>query len=86
MIVAVTESAVTTRPEQSAHRLNAVRALGVRLAVDDFGTGYTSLAQLGTLPLDELKLDRTFVMRMHNQHRLCRWRPDGGQSQLAMPG
>ena len=57
-----------TLPEQSVARLRAIRAMGVRIAMDDFGTGYTSLALLGQLPLDELKLDRTFIMRVHHQH------------------
>jgi diguanylate cyclase (GGDEF)-like protein len=66
LIVEVTESAVMTRPEQSAERLRAIRALGVRVAMDDFGTGFTSLALLTQLPLDELKLDRAFVLRVHD--------------------
>ncbi|WP_229074924.1 bifunctional diguanylate cyclase/phosphodiesterase [Actinoplanes sp. DH11] len=67
LIVEITESAVMTRPEQSAELLRAIRAMGVRIAMDDFGTGYTSLALLSRLPLDELKLDRAFVMRIHHQ-------------------
>jgi diguanylate cyclase len=61
LIVEVTESAVMTRPERCADRLRRLRDLGVRVAMDDFGTGYTSLALLTRLPLDELKLDRSFV-------------------------
>ena len=64
--VEITESAVMTRPERSADRLRAIRELGVRIAMDDFGTGYTSLALLTQLPLDELKLDRSFVHRIHD--------------------
>ncbi|GAA2630334.1 putative bifunctional diguanylate cyclase/phosphodiesterase [Paractinoplanes durhamensis] len=66
LIVEITESAVVTRPERAARRLDAVRDLGVRVAMDDFGTGYTSLALLTRLPLDELKLDRAFVNRIHH--------------------
>lgn len=58
LIVEVTESAVMTRPEHSAQRLHAIRALGVRVAMDDFSVGYTSLALLSRLSLDELKPDR----------------------------
>lgn len=67
LIVEITESAVMTRPEESAERLRRLQELGVRIAMDDFGTGYTSLALLSRLPLDELKLDRTFIMRVHDQ-------------------
>ncbi|MEV6851541.1 EAL domain-containing protein [Actinoplanes sp. NPDC051411] len=66
LIVEITESAVMTKPERSARWLAAIRDLGVRIAMDDFGTGYTSLALLTQLPLDELKLDRTFVNRIHH--------------------
>jgi diguanylate cyclase (GGDEF)-like protein len=67
LIVEVTESAVMSRPERSAERLQAIRELGVRVAMDDFGTGFTSLALLTQLPLDELKLDRAFVHRVHDE-------------------
>ncbi|MBM2621478.1 EAL domain-containing protein [Actinoplanes sp. LDG1-06] len=66
LIVEITESAVMTRPEESAERLRRLREQGVRVAVDDFGAGYTSLALLTQLPLDELKLDRAFVQRIHH--------------------
>ncbi|GAA1651609.1 putative bifunctional diguanylate cyclase/phosphodiesterase [Actinoplanes couchii] len=67
LIVEITESAVMTRPEESAQRLKTLQDCGVRIAMDDFGTGYTSLALLSQLPLDELKLDRTFIMRVHDR-------------------
>jgi len=65
LIVEITESAVMTRPEHSAELLQRLRAMGVRVAMDDFGVGNTSLALLTRLPLDELKLDRVFVHRIH---------------------
>jgi len=57
----VTESAVMGSPAQAAAQLGALHALGVRVSLDDFGTGQTSLAMLGQLPVDELKVDRVFV-------------------------
>ncbi|AEV83780.1 putative signaling protein [Actinoplanes sp. SE50] len=65
LIVEVTESAVMTRPAESADRLRSLRAMGVGVAIDDFGTGNTSLGLLTQLPLSELKLDRSFVTRIH---------------------
>jgi EAL domain-containing protein (putative c-di-GMP-specific phosphodiesterase class I) len=64
LTVEVTESAVMTHPAAAAQRLTELRALGVRVSIDDFGTGYTSLALLTQLPIDELKVDRTFIGTM----------------------
>jgi len=57
----VTETAVLSDPIRAATRLADLRALGVRIAFDDFGTGYSSLWHLSQLPVDLIKLDRTFV-------------------------
>jgi diguanylate cyclase (GGDEF)-like protein/PAS domain S-box-containing protein len=63
----VTETAVLSDPVRAAARLADLRELGVRIAFDDFGTGYSSLRHLSQLPVDVIKLDRTFVSALSNQ-------------------
>jgi diguanylate cyclase (GGDEF)-like protein len=58
----LTESAVMGDPERALPVLRGLHGLGVRIAVDDFGTGYSSLAYLRRLPVDEVKIDKSFVM------------------------
>ncbi len=53
-------------PERAAKILNALHAIGVRIAIDEFGAGYTSLAQLKNLPISELKIDNSFILTMHS--------------------
>ncbi|GAB3291010.1 bifunctional diguanylate cyclase/phosphodiesterase [Pseudidiomarina andamanensis] len=60
----VTESAVMVDPEQAISRLQELREVGFKIAIDDYGTGYASLAQLKRLPADELKLDRSFIQHI----------------------
>lgn len=60
----VTESALMTEPDRAQRLLQALSALGIRLSIDDFGAGYTSLGQLKNLPISELKIDKSFIVTM----------------------
>ena len=60
----VTESAFMIDPERARQTLEKLSALGVRISLDDFGVGYTSLSQLKALPISEIKIDRSFVTTM----------------------
>jgi diguanylate cyclase (GGDEF)-like protein len=64
LVVEVTEDAVMRDPRRAIEILGRIKALGVEIAVDDFGTGQSSLEQLKNVPADELKLDRSFVLGM----------------------
>ena len=57
----ITEGTLLVDLTAAVRHLSELRSLGVRISIDDFGTGYSSLAYLRTLPLDELKIDRSFV-------------------------
>lgn len=67
--VEITEESLMSDRARARTILSALRDYGVRIAVDDFGTGYSSLAYLRDLPIDELKLDRSFVMPMSDDPR-----------------
>ncbi|MDX1812655.1 MAG: EAL domain-containing protein, partial [Gammaproteobacteria bacterium] len=60
----VTENIMMENPGLSIEKLTAIDAMGLHISVDDFGTGYSSLSYLKKLPVDELKIDRSFVMEM----------------------
>jgi diguanylate cyclase len=61
LVLEITESAMAGDNLKLTRTLHAVKALGVRIALDDFGTGYSSLGYLRTLPIDILKIDKSFV-------------------------
>lgn len=62
----VTESAVMSEPESALKALCTLQRMGIALSIDDFGTGYSSMAQLKKMPVDELKIDKAFVLDLAN--------------------
>jgi diguanylate cyclase (GGDEF)-like protein len=69
LVFEVTESAVMTEPQRARQLLEELSAQGIGIAIDDFGAGYTSLGQLKSLPVGELKIDRSFVTTMTEDGR-----------------
>ena len=66
--IEITESSIMADPAHALAILSMLQSMGVRLSVDDFGTGYSSLTHLRELPIDEIKIDKSFVMEMtHNE-------------------
>ena len=61
MILELTESLLFGESGDNIELLNSLKAMGVKLSIDDFGTGYSSLSYLRKLPVDELKIDRSFI-------------------------
>jgi diguanylate cyclase (GGDEF)-like protein len=65
LVLEITESAVMRDPHTAARNMERMRVVGLRFAIDDFGTGYSSLSLLQRLPVDELKIDRSFISGAH---------------------
>jgi diguanylate cyclase (GGDEF)-like protein len=61
LVLEITESAVMRDPQVAVRNMQLLRIAGVRFSIDDFGTGHSSLSQLSLLPVDELKIDRSFI-------------------------
>ena len=64
LVVELTETTVMSSPGRAAEVMRRLRAIGVKISIDDFGTGHSSLAYLTTLPNDELKVDKSFIQAM----------------------
>ena len=65
----ITETALSSDEVRAERTLNALRAEGIRISIDDFGVGYSSMSQLLKLPLDELKIDRSFIANLEGDLR-----------------
>jgi diguanylate cyclase (GGDEF)-like protein len=64
----ITEGRIVSDLRRARAMLDQLRGMGVKIAIDDFGTGFTSLSQLQQLPIDEIKIDRSFVAGMETNH------------------
>ena len=69
--IELTEAAFAGDSSAFAHTLRLLRGTGVRIAIDDFGTGYSSLGRLSDLPIDTLKIDRSFIQRLPTDRTSC---------------
>lgn len=67
--IELTDTSVLNRPTEAREALEALRRFGITISMDDFGTGYTSLALLAQLPLDTVKIDRSFIVAMAEGER-----------------
>jgi diguanylate cyclase (GGDEF)-like protein len=68
LVLELTETVALTDLAESARVLRSLKSLGVRIALDDFGTGFSSLSHLGVLPVDVVKIDRSFVQAMQGSN------------------
>ena len=66
LMLEITESAVMDNPDYAIGILHQLKALDLELSIDDFGTGYSSLSQLKSMPVDELKIDKSFILNLEH--------------------
>ncbi len=64
LVLEITESAIVLDPKRAAENITALSKIGTGISIDDFGTGYTSLSSIKQLPVNELKIDKSFVTNM----------------------
>jgi diguanylate cyclase (GGDEF)-like protein len=69
MTLEITESCLSDDPARSKRSIEQLRAHGIRISIDDFGVGYSSMSQLLELPIDELKIDKSFVLALESDER-----------------
>lgn len=67
LIIELTENMIMENAESNVVKLRALKSLGVQISIDDFGTGYSSLSYLQRFPLDQLKIDRSFIMEIQSE-------------------
>jgi EAL domain-containing protein (putative c-di-GMP-specific phosphodiesterase class I) len=65
----ITENTLMADPDGSLVTLDRLRSLGIKISIDDFGTGYSSMGRLRELPIDEVKIDKSFVLNAAHDHR-----------------
>lgn len=65
--IELTESVAISNVEDTIAKMHALKELGIRLSMDDFGTGHSSLSTLSSLPLDQVKIDQSFVQKLNTQ-------------------
>jgi diguanylate cyclase len=69
LVLEITESALTEDPNLAKRSIERLRSLGIKISIDDFGVGYSSMSQLLELPVDELKIDKSFVLALDTDSR-----------------
>ncbi len=68
LMIEITEGVIINEPKSVIEKISFLKESGIRVSIDDFGTGYSSLAYLKNLPFDELKIDRSFIQEIENNH------------------